>query len=97
MPSDLKSNEQWTVPGLNYILNNVLVGNVRVFGAIEFESDLFFGTPRARCYPFSFDKKWGKNIQVTLDQYIAFILPQDSKMRKLISRHPHYLKHPETS
>jgi hypothetical protein len=49
---------------LNYILKHVLIGDVRVFDAIEFESDFFLGTPKARCYPFSFDKKWGKNIQV---------------------------------
>jgi hypothetical protein len=64
LPPDLKQNDQWTVPGLNYILKHVFIGDVRVFGAIEFESDLFLGTPKARCYPFSFDKKWGKNIQV---------------------------------
>jgi hypothetical protein len=35
---------------------------LRTFGAIEFHSDLYDGTPRARCYPFK--KFHGNHLQV---------------------------------
>ena len=46
----------WSVGELNAILENNLVpgtkGHLRTFGAIQWESELFNGRPKARCYPF---------------------------------------------
>lgn len=62
--AQLKERNLWTVSGLNYILTNVLVGDLLVFGAIEHESELFEGHPRIKCYPFKSYKHHGKNPQV---------------------------------
>ena len=64
--AELQDRNLWTVAGLNYILTHVLVGELLVFGAIEHESELFEGTPRIKCYPFSSHKHHGKNPQVNL-------------------------------
>ncbi len=45
----------WTPAELNHILNaHVLLvdGALTTFGCVEWESDLFRGVMRARCYPF---------------------------------------------
>lgn len=63
---DLQERDVWTVSGLNYILTNVLVGDLLVFGAIEHESELFAGTSRIKCYPFKSSMHHGKNPQVKL-------------------------------
>jgi hypothetical protein len=45
--------EQQERRGLNHILNaHVVDGALTTFGCVEWESDLFRGTMRARCYPF---------------------------------------------
>lgn len=60
----------WTVGELNTILENNLVpgtkGHLRTFGAIQWESELFNGRPKARCYPFDLPKHRfrGKTLQV---------------------------------
>ena len=60
----------WTVGELNAILDNNLVpgthGHLRTFGCIQWESDLFNGRPKARCYPFDLQghRFRGKNPQV---------------------------------
>jgi hypothetical protein len=50
----------WTVGELNSILENNLVpgtkGHLRTFGAIQWECELFYGRPKARCYPFDLPK-----------------------------------------
>jgi hypothetical protein len=45
----------WTPAELNHILNAHVVdrdGALTTFGCVEWESQLFRGTMRARCYPF---------------------------------------------
>ena len=43
----------WTPAKLNHILNaHVVDGALTTFGCVEWESQLFRGTMRARCYPF---------------------------------------------
>ena len=60
----------WTVGELNAILDNNLVpgthGHLRTFGCIQWESELFNGRPKARCYPFDLPghRFRGKNPQV---------------------------------
>jgi len=55
---------------LNAILDNNLVpgthGHLRTFGCIQWESELFNGRPKARCYPFDLPghRFRGKNPQV---------------------------------
>lgn len=52
--------DAWTVGELNGILDNNLVagtqGHLRTFGCIQWESELFNGRPKARCYPFDLPK-----------------------------------------
>ncbi len=47
----------WTPAELNSILpDHVVNGALTTFGGVEWESDLFRGTMRARCYPFDMPK-----------------------------------------
>ena len=48
----------WTPAELNRILHDhVVAGELTTFGCVEWESELFRGTMRARCYPFNMPKK----------------------------------------
>jgi hypothetical protein len=48
----------WTPAELNHILQeHVVHGELTTFGCVEWESDLFRGTMRARCYPFDMAKR----------------------------------------
>ena len=48
----------WTPAELNSILqDHVVNGALTTFGCVEWESDLFRGTMRARCYPFDMPKR----------------------------------------
>jgi hypothetical protein len=51
-----KQGALWTAAELNAIITGNLVGgphgHLRTFGCIQWESDLFNGRPKARCYPF---------------------------------------------
>ncbi len=48
----------WTTAELNSILqDHVVNGALTTFGSVEFESELFRGTMRARCYPFDMPKR----------------------------------------
>jgi hypothetical protein len=66
----------WTVGELNTILENNLVpgakGHLRTFGCIEWESAVFNGRPKARCYPFDLPKHRfrGKKLQVLHNSYM---------------------------
>ena len=69
LPSTIpRLHNQWTVNELNFILLNCLVKeerdgtHLRTFGAIEWESELREGTPRAKCYTLK--EIYGKNVQV---------------------------------
>ena len=47
----------WTPDELNHILqNHVVDGSLTTFGCVEWESELFRGVMRARCYPFKMPK-----------------------------------------
>jgi hypothetical protein len=48
----------WTPAELNHILNaHVVDRTLTTFGCVEWESQLFRGTMRARCYPFDLPKR----------------------------------------
>jgi hypothetical protein len=48
----------WTPAELNHILNaHVVDGALTTFGCVEWESELYRGVMRARCYPFDLPKK----------------------------------------
>ncbi len=48
----------WTAAELNSILHShVMNGELTSFGCVEWESDLFRGVMRAKCYPFDMPKK----------------------------------------
>jgi hypothetical protein len=48
----------WTPAELNHILHeHVVDGALTTFGCVEWESQLFRGVMRARCYPFNLPKK----------------------------------------
>lgn len=57
--------EGWTVSAMNKILRDHVIrgqdGNhLRVFGGIQWENELFQGTPRARCYSFGKELQYRK-------------------------------------
>ncbi len=48
----------WTPAELNRILQgHVVAGELTTFGCVEWQSQLFRGVMRARCYPFDIPKK----------------------------------------
>ena len=48
----------WTAAELNHILQaHVVDGELTSFGCVEFESEMFRGVMRARCYPFNLPKR----------------------------------------
>ena len=48
----------WTPAELNSILHeHVVSGDLTTFGCVEWQSQLFRGSMRARCYPFDMLKK----------------------------------------
>ena len=62
----------WTPAELNHILNaHVVDETLTTFGCVEWESQLFRGTMRARCYPFNLPKK--DSIPSTPRLELAFI------------------------
>jgi len=63
--------DEWSSEALNNILIHCLVSNRRgdnlhTFQCVEFESDLYRGVMRARCFPFNMEKHrfYGKNVKV---------------------------------
>jgi hypothetical protein len=77
-----KCGDKWTVEELNNILASNLVpfgptgGQLRTFGTIQWESELYRGRPKARCYPFKLHghRFRGKNPQV---QYCLYFILYD--------------------
>jgi hypothetical protein len=69
-----KDKSKWDTEELNNILLHNLVasaeggtsGQLRTWGCIQWENDLFNGQPKARCYPFDLPGNHfrGKNAQV---------------------------------
>jgi hypothetical protein len=59
----------WTTSKLNHVLQqHVFVGSLTTFGCVEWESELFRGVIRARCYPFKMPK--GASM-ASIHRYIA--------------------------
>ena len=63
--------DEWSSEALNNILIHCLVSNRRgdnlhTFQCVEFESDLYRGVMRARCFPFDMENHrfYGKNVKV---------------------------------
>ena len=63
--------DEWSSAALNNILIHCLVSNRRgdnlhTFQCVEFESDLYRGVMRARCFPFDMENHrfYGKNVKV---------------------------------
>ena len=61
----------WTPAELNHILTHVVHGSFITFGCVEWESQLFRGTMRARCYPFNLPR--GVSIPLIPRLALAFI------------------------
>ena len=64
-------SQPWSTATLNRILQTCLVSdrkgiNIHTFQTVEFESDLYRGVMRARCYPFNMERHWfrGRNVKV---------------------------------
>ena len=60
----------WTPAELNNILQaHVVDGALTTFGCVEWESNLFRGTMRARCYPFDMPKRHFHSLNPKVSQY----------------------------
>jgi hypothetical protein len=64
-------SQPWSTATLNRILQTCLVfdrkgNNIDTFQTVEFESDLYRGVMRARCYPFNLENHRfrGRNVKV---------------------------------
>ena len=64
-------SQPWSTATLNRILQTCLVCdrkgiNIHTFQTVEFESDLYRGVMRARCYPFNMERHRfrGRNVKV---------------------------------
>ena len=75
-------SKPWSAATLNRILQTSLVSdsrgiNIHTFQTVEFESDLYRGVMRARCYPFNMERHRfrGRNVKVcTYTWYMYCIL-----------------------
>jgi hypothetical protein len=64
-------SKPWSTATLNRILQTCMVSdsrgiNIHTFQTVEFESDLYRGVMRARCYPFNMERHRcrGRNVKV---------------------------------
>ena len=64
-------SKPWSTATLNQILQTCIVSNlhginIHTFQTVEFESDLYRGVMRARCYPFNMKRHQfrGRNVKV---------------------------------
>ena len=71
LPPKPRQSEPWSTAALNQILQTCFVSdshgiNIHTFTTVEFESDLYRGVMRARCYPFNLDRHrfHGRNVKV---------------------------------
>jgi hypothetical protein len=72
VPPRLDPSKPWSTATLNRILQTCIVSdsrgiNIHTFQTVEFESDLYRGVMRARCYPFNMRQHQfrGRNIKVS--------------------------------
>jgi hypothetical protein len=80
LPPNTGPGDRWSSEDLNRvlvqcILSNRKGNNLHTFNSLEFESDLYRGVMRARCYPcYPFDMEdyrfHGKNIKVICHAYV---------------------------
>jgi hypothetical protein len=64
----------WTPSELNNILHNhVVSGELTTFGCVEWQSQLFRGVMRARCYPFNMPKQRFHGFNPKVCQYTSII------------------------
>jgi len=72
--------DKWTVEELNNILASNLVpfgptgGQLRMFGTIQWESELYRGRPKACCYPFNLHGHHGARIPRCSIAYIIYYM-----------------------
>ncbi len=74
-------SKPWSTATLNRILQTCIVSdsrgiNIHTFQKVEFESDLYRGVMRARCYPFNLERHrfLGRNVKVgTYTRYMSCI------------------------
>ena len=71
VPPRPDQTQPWSTATLNRILQTCLVSdrkgtNIHTFQTVEFESDLYRGVMRARCYPFDMERHRfrGRNVKV---------------------------------
>jgi len=72
VPPRLDPSKPWSTATLNRILQTCIVSdsrgiNIHTFQTVEFESDLYRGVMRARCYPFNMTQHRfrGRNVKVS--------------------------------
>ena len=70
--------QPWSTATLNRILQTCLVSdrkgnNIHTFQTVEFESDLYRGVMRARCYPFNMERHRFRGINVKVCTYTWYM------------------------
>ena len=70
VPPRLDPSKPWSTATLNRILQTCIVSdsrgiNIHTFQTVEFESDLYRGVMRVRCYPFNMERhRFHGNVKV---------------------------------
>ena len=77
LPAGAGSNDDWSAQQLNLILQRCLLPdkkgqNLHTFHTVEYESDLYRGIMRARCYPFDVQQHQFRvlNVKVSFWSYL---------------------------
>jgi hypothetical protein len=71
-------SKPWSTATLNQILQSCIVSdsrgiNIHTFQTVEFESDLYRGVVRARCYPFNIKRHRFRGRNVEVGEYIWYM------------------------
>ena len=81
LPPKTGPGDDWSSEDLNRILLRCFVAdkkgnNLHTFNSLEFESDLYRGVMRARCFPFDMEDQrfHGKNINVFQYTYYIYVI-----------------------
>ena len=79
VPPRPDQTQLWSTATLNRILQTCLVSdrkgnNIHTFQTVEFESDLYCGVMRARCYPFDMEHHRFRGINVKVCTYTWYML-----------------------
>jgi hypothetical protein len=75
LPAGAGSNDDWSAQQLNLILQRCLLPDrngkyLHTFHTVEFESDLYRGIMRARCYPFDVEQHRFHGLNVKVCSYL---------------------------